>query len=285
MGTSNTKCKYNCNRGRVFMSALGGWVDCPECKGAVTEARVLNQEIAIDLIEWLKIPEDHEEITPYDCNWGALSTQGYSHTSVETLRDTLTSMNTQIVDGKVAGVLKQNLYLCCDRQLPFRDLVFSMQKRAIRKELRVVPYISANMLGCIKSQRSVNFQQTTIESLLAVSFPDYVFADLCFLYMTAESTDSDWSLLVSLVEERTRLGKGTFVFGYWNSQSVSSRSISGKYALNEELNKSGEFLVPVELKKEGKKAGLQRTSRRTDTPEKTLSSVSKESAGISDSDL
>ena len=209
-------CPYNCNNGRIFDHKLHNFVPCPHCSGILSEltaTRVDNtSETApeINLLDKLCVPEYYREASfkPNEF-FGAESKTTFAESTFQPVLEQLIAIEDAINRSKVVcqsfyfyvGVPAENSTL---------QYVYCQLISAVKHGITTVPYASLKDLQAIR-------QQTAQASKLYenLTWLDFTSCDICFVCCTADADEEEFAILADLLQERSRRGLPTYVFGYW----------------------------------------------------------------------
>lgn len=262
---------------KVYMVALNKFVKCPQCTSLTSLVEILKEEgTSIDDILFIpsQYRDEDDEIVPVDEEIITKQSSGLaSDASVVALVKVLKSINEAIYNQ---SVLRASLYFSTPNVIDLRPFVYGAQKLALENGLGVVPMISCNLLYGL--QRVSDFDFKTIReasnspSLVDVSpelvasiegyrltqatnlsYFDFIYADLCFIEVTANTAYKGWNALADLLGERSRNGLPTYVLGYWGSTNYRG-SQDLRYLLTERVGKRLDLLYPVEVSTKNKQS-------------------------------
>lgn len=267
-----SKCKYNCKRGKIFMEALGRFVDCPECRN-ITKVLEKPEEDGTSLYDKLRIPPAYRNfgVAGHELfNVQGLSS-AFTHNSINDVGSLFERINQDLYNGKVTNI---SCYIYTSNLVDVKRFVYGAQKLALEKGLGVTPFISANTLYGI--QRVGDFSLTSLKELSKdsaevkdvhpdlihavdgyrvvqhtnLTYFDFIHADVCFIEATANTTEKGWTGLADLLGERAKQGLPTYVIGYWSTRGAVSNTSKGlRYLIAPEGGHVRlDLLVPFELK-------------------------------------
>lgn len=255
---SNTKCRYGCKNGKIFMESSRTLVDCPDCKNIVKALEQPKTVEGISLFDVLCIPENYRNLGVVKREVLSMGkTSVFSNTSLENVGKLLDNIVESIYNfNKVPYI---SAYVYGGSYADMKMYVYSVQKLAIEKGLGVVPYISANSLFGIQSvldckerhfelvkglENNVRVDFENLEDIPLVeglkfcrhtklTYFDYINADVCFIDATSNTTEKGWVAVADLLAERARRNLPTYVIGYWSSISLNNNSTGFRFLVSE----------------------------------------------------
>lgn len=257
-----TKCKYGCNNGRVFLEALGTFVDCPDCRN-IQKVIHTEQPDGTSLFDKLAIPDAYKDFGVSGRELFSIpGIENFSQSSVNSVANLLEQINKDVYNS---AVTKMSVYIYTPREVDIKKFVYGLQKMALEKTLSVTPFISANTLygimragdyNRIYEQQRDNVPPEQISLIegyrffqrTGLSFDDFVHADLCLIKASAGNSDKGAIALAELLGQRAENNLSTYVIGYWASKSFNRFRGMGQLIAPENSRSRLEWLVPFELK-------------------------------------
>lgn len=265
------KCKYNCTNGKVLMEALGGYVDCPECRNItkVLESPLADGETIYDK---LSIPLAYKSFGVADHDLFNLQVlTGFTTNSINDVGNLFEHINKDLYAGKITNL---SCYIYTSNLVDTKRFVYGAQKLAIEKGLGVTPFISANTLYGLQrvgdytltSLREINAKKGELKEVSPdlihavdgyrvvqstdLTYFDFIHADVCFIEATANTTEKGWTGIADLLGERAKHNLPTFVIGYWGTKGAGVTGNRGlRYLLAPEQGSIRlDLLVPYELR-------------------------------------
>lgn len=289
-------CKYNCNRGRVFMEGQNTFVPCPDCSNI--EKLVEKSEVTegVSLFDRLKIPVMYKSLgsAGEELFKSQQVLNSFSTSSISEVERLLERLNNDFYNKRVPMI---SAYVYVPNLVDIKHFVYGAQKIALEKGLGVTPYVSANTLYGLQrvgdfpvaSLKEISVQQGGVKDIppdlmhavdgyrivqdTDCTYFDFTHADVCFIDATANTTERGWTAVADLLHERAKNSLPTFVMGYWSTRASDSSGNRGlKYLLAPEtgINRL-DLLIPFELK--SKSSGGNYSTPRHFDPETTQSSV------------
>lgn len=293
-------CKYNCNKGKVFLESIKGYVDCPDCRNI---EKVLERpaEDGKTLYDVLNIPLAYKSFGVAGQElFNTQGLSGFTQKSINDVANLFERINDDIYNGKVSNL---SVYVYTSNLVDTKRFVYGAQKLAIEKGLQVTPYISANTLYGL--QRVGDFSLTSLKDIknkqgelkdvhpdlihavdgyrvvqaTDLTYYDFIHADICFIEATANTTEKGWVGVADLLGERAKHGLPTYVIGYWGTKGASNNAKGLRYLLAPEQGSVRlDLLVPFELKSKSGSYGDEVQVQRKVDFDTTKSNVT---AGIS----
>lgn len=274
----NKACPYSCVNGKVFLESLKGFVDCPNCRNIIN---VVKGEIdGENKYARLQIPDNYRDTVTTTLNTNMFLADGllsrYSNQSVAEVRHFFEQLAENIFTGNVSRV---SGYFFLSNYIDVNNIVYTLQKAALRNGLGVTPFISLNTLyavrrtldtdvssliqkhGSIKEilKNTKNLNQQVLAALDGYKFisdtqllySDFVNAELCFLDATAATTENGWVALADILSERAKKSLPTYVIGYWPTKTITyNKGI--KYLISDNVTNRLDRLIPFEFQAKGR---------------------------------
>jgi hypothetical protein len=253
------------------MEAMGGFVDCPECRNIAVVLET-EQEDGASIYAKLSIPSAYRNLGVAGSDlFNSQGLSGFSQNSMFEVGNLFERINGDLYQGKITNV---STYIYTSNLVDTKRFVYGAQKLALENGLGVTPFISANTLYGL--QRVGDFSLTSLKEIGAkkgdikdvhpdlihavdgyrvvqhtdLTYYDFIHADVCFIEATANTTEKGWTGLADLLGERSKQGLPTFVIGYWSTRGGGGSNNKGlRYLLSPEQGLSRlDLLTPFELK-------------------------------------
>lgn len=264
----NPNCTYNCTDGRIYMPALNNFVACPDCTKA--NAMIEGKPEGTTVHDVLRIPEQYQTFSsPTGDIFNLEDLKAFRRESVDSVIFTMDKINKGIYNGKV---YKQSIYLVTTKLVDVYLFVYGSMLLGVEKGFSVSPFISLNTLNGL--QRVGDFPFTELRELTeknpknglrnvhpemlnaidgyrtiqdtGLTYYDYINSDVCFVEATANTTENGWRALADLMTERARIGKPTYVIGYWTHRSTQA-GVGLRYLINKNDRATLDRMKPVEI--------------------------------------
>lgn len=268
--SAETKCPYNCHKGKVYLEALKNFVDCPHCRDITKVAKTLADN-GVDMYAILRIPKAYRDANPVGHELFQQGDLPFSQQSIQEVGGIMDAINKAIYNGELVNL---SVYIYTSNLVDYRLFVYGAQKLALEKAMSVVPFISCNTLYAL--QRVGDFSLTTLKDLSYrdattglkdvppdlihaldgyrlvqesdLTYYDYITADVCFIEATANTTEKGWTGLADLLGERTKRGLPTYVVGYWNTKTSEFHAKGLRYLIQRTAIARLDLLVAYEVR-------------------------------------
>lgn len=251
------------DRGQIIDRVSGKWISCPKCKNAVELAKALplqeQLEHSLDTIklDGLGIPKLYRNIN-YERNILELQMKNFVAGDVKIMLNRLDIIR----DDLRIGILpSQSFYLHAPNEVDMALWVYTIQKIAVSKGLKTMPFISVKELSYLANK---DYDEVYIE---------YLNTDLCILDLAAINSWTISNTIADVLAIRAKKGLATIVLGYWPYELIMKNDKTGFYCILTEEIVSYSMLYSISLRRQGKKNNVDNRVVIPSFSDETLSDI------------